>query len=37
MLHLASVFLVVATLDPSKGSKGLATFIVEKMTVQVLP
>ena len=27
---LASVFLVVATLDPSKGSKGLATFIVEK-------
>ena len=27
---LASVFLVVATLDPSKGSKGLAAFIVEK-------
>lgn len=27
---IASVFLVVATLDPSKGSKGLATFIVEK-------
>ncbi len=27
---LADVFLVVATLDPSKGAKGLATFIVEK-------
>ncbi len=27
---LASVFLVVATLDPSKGSRGLATFIVER-------
>lgn len=27
---LASVFLVVASVDPSKGSRGLATFIVEK-------
>lgn len=27
---LASVFLVVASVDPSKGSRGLATFIVER-------
>lgn len=27
---LASVFLVVASVDPSKGGKGLATFIVER-------
>lgn len=27
---LANLFLVVATVDPSKGSRGLATFIVER-------
>lgn len=27
---LANMFLVVATVDPSKGSRGLATFIVER-------